>query len=123
MLIVTLLRILPQRNDVLRSLENILYTTSALCAARFGATEREAELISLPFGWLTGNTVLVVLHRVGLADLQSRLGLSDQTGKWCSRATFGMFLVVQVWLYGFGTQSVTVLALWHGIRLVYTRLG
>jgi hypothetical protein len=123
LLFIVLLHILPEADDIMRTLKGILNIISVLCAAWSGASERENEMIFLPCGWLVGYTMTAVLHRAGLADLQARFGVSDLVSKWCYRASIGMFFALQVWLFGFENSVVTIVGLWFGIGLVYKKLG
>lgn len=86
------------------------------------ANEYEANSIALPFGYLLGTTLLFVLQRAGLADLQARLGLSERIGKWCCRATLRLVGTVQVWPGGVGDSFALLADGWQGIEMLFNSL-
>jgi hypothetical protein len=123
MLIMALGRTLPTKDFVASGCFWSLHTTAVIGAAYFGANDKEAGLIAMPFAWLTGNSLWILMHCVGLEDLQLRLGVAEAVGKWYRNASLTLFISVQVWLYGIKNEFVTVTVLWQAIGLIYEQLG
>jgi hypothetical protein len=123
MLIMALGRTLPTKDFVASGCFWSLHTTAVIGAAYFGANDKEAGLIAMPFAWLTGNSLWILMHRVGLEDLQLRLGVAEAVGKWYRNASLVLFINVQVWLYGIKNEFVAVTVLWQAIGLIYEQLG
>jgi hypothetical protein len=63
------------------------------------------------------------MHRAGLDDLQSRIGMSKSIGNRFRNASMVLFVGVQVWLYGLNNEFVTIIILWQSVAVIYEQLG